>query len=470
MIERAKKDPPPVFESLRDEQPEFIEITDFEKFAFGRTKHSRWRGQRSVEELATAFYEVLRRDESQCKIQPLKIIKFGDNPNDPYFRAKTAESDSLAVSFADGTEERLWSGPIQVPAKFGDTVFNIHFDYSEALGISGGFGAVYNDKYNDAIAALYDNIDNELQENSIYNGKPIGVVAGHWKYFLGNTSDASRDKIVYSERMQRELDAYLFNPIKQNPKSSLVGDENLNRSILLTGKYGTGKTSAAGMAAELCEQSGWTFIKADFSYGHDSMGVVESAMDAAKLYQPAVVYVEDFDTMASKIDEGSKTDSAVLELLDGLGAKSGDNTILILTANSPKRIPSGWLRPGRVDKLIEFQNFDFDTFRKMFAVACPPDKLPEISYRDYRKLYRAFGDLPPAFVRHVIDDTMLMTGDKLVSAGDFLASANSPSLRTHVDLATYDESKNTKKNPYSDLVKTLGKLYDKIRRVDYVDD
>jgi ATP-dependent 26S proteasome regulatory subunit len=179
-----------------------------------------------------------------------------------------------------------------------------------------------------------------------------------------------------------------------------------------------------------------------------------------------VVYVEDLDAMAGKIDVGSENDSLMLDFLDGLGKKSGDNIIMIATTNFPKRIPAGWLRPGRFDKLIQFGNFDYNTFKELFRVTCDPDRLGKINYR---RLYRKTGGLPPAFLRQVIDDAMLMTDEKKLSTKDFLTSAESPSFRQHVELAARDDGLNVRRDSYRLLAKVLDDLARKMQHARYDD-
>jgi hypothetical protein len=423
------------------EQLAFPVIGNIGDFALGKSVHGRWEAERPADEIIPAFYKILQ--ERQLEVQPVRVIL----PGTTIRPKEVIQSVGFTVPLPDGTEQQRYMGPLQIPDEFGDSLFYLS-DYT-TMGIHGGFSVIADDSFNEKIRDLYDSIERELSLNSIYHGKSIRVSRPTSISFIDAAGDTNRDKIVYTERTAKELDRYLFGVIKNNPKSSLTGDENLGRSLLLGGGYGTGKTSAAGAAAELCEQNGWTFIQS--AVGHD-IRVMEAALDVAKLHQPAVVYIEDLDAMASEVEEGSNEDSVILNMLDGLGSKSCDNIIMIATTNFPNGIPAGWLRPGRFDKLIQFGKFDPKTFRELFRVACNPDRLGKINYR---RLYRKTGGLPPAFLRQLIDDAMLMTDGKL-STEDFLASAES--IRQHVELAARDDDLDKKRDPYGVLTKILDRL------------
>ncbi|NIS12736.1 MAG: AAA family ATPase, partial [Thermoplasmata archaeon] len=76
---------------------------------------------------------------------------------------------------------------------------------------------------------------------------------------------------------------------------------------------------------------------------------VYDAMKTARLYQPAVVFYEDVDTIAQGDQtQGHVAVTQLLDIFDGLTAKS-TKILAILTTNHPEKIHKGMVRPGRLD-------------------------------------------------------------------------------------------------------------------------
>jgi hypothetical protein len=84
----------------------------------------------------------------------------------------------------------------------------------------------------------------------------------------------------------------------------------LKRAILFEGDYGTGKTLAAFLTAQIATANGWSF-----HYCRPGRDNIATVMKTARLYQPAVVFFEDVDTIA----EGGDADdvSQLLDIFDG---------------------------------------------------------------------------------------------------------------------------------------------------------
>lgn len=75
----------------------------------------------------------------------------------------------------------------------------------------------------------------------------------------------------------------------------------------------------------------------------------------SEIKENSILILEDIDSffIDREANHINVSFSAILNLFDGL-VTPGNGTILFMTANHPKRLDSALVRPGRVDKIIEF--------------------------------------------------------------------------------------------------------------------
>ena len=132
----------------------------------------------------------------------------------------------------------------------------------------------------------------------------------------------------------------------------------MKRGVLLGGKYGTGKTLAATVAARLAQDNGITYV---YTPRADELG---DAIAFAKQYQsPAcVVFCEDIDRQVT----GQRTVAMddILNILDGVDTKT-DNIITVLTTNHLDNVNQAMLRPGRLDAIINVETPDAYTAERL---------------------------------------------------------------------------------------------------------
>ncbi|EJP61099.1 mitochondrial chaperone BCS1 [Beauveria bassiana ARSEF 2860] len=127
------------------------------------------------------------------------------------------------------------------------------------------------------------------------------------------------------------------------------------RGYLLYGEPGTGKTSLSLAAAG---QFGLDIYAMNLSKVNDA--TLNKLM--SKLPTRCILLLEDIDAIESamsreNINAGSSTSSSVtlsglLNAIDGVGSVEG--RVLIMTTNHVNRIDPAVIRPGRVDKMVEF--------------------------------------------------------------------------------------------------------------------
>ncbi|GAA1025676.1 hypothetical protein GCM10009557_00520 [Virgisporangium ochraceum] len=239
------------------------------------------------------------------------------------------------------------------------------------------------------IDALFADIDSELAGGSIYRGSAI--VGANAPQFIDLTGFDPAE-IVFSTAASRLLENTLWAPLRH--ADDLRAERiPLKRAVLLHGPYGTGKTSAGLVTAQLAVEHGWTAVFA--KAGRDS---IEDTLRTARLYQPAVLFIEDIDNETSTGD--TEKVSRLLEALDGATSK-GSEIMLVVTTNHLDRIHKGMLRPGRFDAVIEIAALDAAGVERLIKAVVGDRKLDPDT--DYAQVAKAMAGFFPAFVREAVD-------------------------------------------------------------------
>lgn len=242
-----------------------------------------------------------------------------------------------------------------------------------------------------------DAIGEELAVNSIYRGKAI--IGTEEPEFL-DLSTIKPNEIVFSDEVMSTLEGTLWSVIRHREALKSEG-VRIKRALLLEGPYGTGKTSAGQLTALEAVAAGWTFIAAQPGDN------INEVLHTAKLYQPAVVFIEDVDNQASTGDDDEV--SKLLESFDGVTSK-GNEVALLMTTNHFERIHKGMLRPGRIDAVVEVSSLDRSGVERLVKAVVASERLS--AEVDYDKVYEAMtievGDgqtigFLPAFVREALE-------------------------------------------------------------------
>jgi transitional endoplasmic reticulum ATPase len=281
-------------------------------------------------------------------------------------------------------------------------------------------------KHSNKVQGLFKLIEAELKEFSIYKGRAI-TGATQPTFIDPFTVDPS--KVVYSEHVQTELEANIWDVIRF-PEVQVANGQSLKRSALLAGPYGTGKSLAAMLTAQVAVDNGWTFIQC--RPGKDNLGEV---MQTALLYQPAVVFYEDIDTVAQSGDPDKV--SQLLEMFDGI-QKKNTQLICVMTTNHADNIHKGMLRSGRTDAYIEISALDSPGVEKMIHAIVPDEKLD--TALDYQAIGEAMEGFLPAFIAEAIGRTIRYSISRTKGAPDVLRTEDfvhaATSIRKQYDLMT----------------------------------
>lgn len=209
-------------------------------------------------------------------------------------------------------------------------------------------------KHERIVAAIANEVREFIRTESIYRGKAVKINFrdgdGDRRDFDINLSpkfinlDTLGDtEPIFSKSIENAIRINIFNPIRFSKRCREKGASR-KKGIVLGGPYGTGKTLTAFQCARLCEQHGWTFL-----YVEDVRDL-DLALNFAKMYQPCLVFGEDMDKMAS----GPRTPEMdkMLNTIDGVESKGDDSLITVLTTNHLEVVNRAFLRPGRIDAVI----------------------------------------------------------------------------------------------------------------------
>jgi len=324
---------------------------------------------------ANAFNSVVERFFGMMHQVPTQTM-FGPEP---------PERVTINIGF-NKTKQVPW-GQLELPMMPGMTI-NLGATHDAEMGTLFCITASGPGKYRHAIEGVFVLVDKELAENSMYRGQAID---GRDEAQFLDLSGVDARRVIYSDSVMTQLGANVWSLLDYTREQELYGLP-LKRAVLLEGPYGTGKTLAAYLTAQHAVRNDWTFV-----YCRPAQDNIESVMQTARLYQPAVVFFEDLDTLAT--DEGEHV-SRLLDLFDGINAK-GTRIMAILTTNHKELIHKGMLRPGRLDAVIHIGALDAGGVERMIRAEVDVTTLS--ADVDYAAVYAAMEGYMPAFVKEAID-------------------------------------------------------------------
>lgn len=243
-------------------------------------------------------------------------------------------------------------------------------------------------KHSAQVEGLFKLVEAELREHSIYKGKALN--GAEQPQFIDPYA-VDRTKVVYTEDVTMQLNANIWSLLRHTEAQKAAGLP-LKRSVLLSGPYGTGKSLAAMLTAQEAVENGWTFLQC--RPGKDDLGQV---MQTALLYQPAVVFYEDVDTIAQSGDPDKV--STLLDMFDGITAK-GTELVCVMTTNHAELIHKGMVRPGRLDAVITIDALDGPGKEALIKASVPVNLLSD--QIDYQEIDAAMEGFLPAFIKEAI--------------------------------------------------------------------
>merc|ERR1711908_251301 len=164
------------------------------------------------------------------------------------------------------------------------------------------------------------------------------------------------------------------------------------RGVLLYGPPGTGKTMLAKAVANQTTASFIRVVGSEFvqKYLGEGPRMVRDVFRLARENAPSIVFIDEIDAIGTKrFDAQTGADREVqrilLELLDQMdGFDQSTNVKVIMATNRADTLDPALLRPGRLDRKIEFPNPDRRQKRLIFTACTAKMNLSEeVDLEDY---------------------------------------------------------------------------------------
>lgn len=138
----------------------------------------------------------------------------------------------------------------------------------------------------------------------------------------------------------------------------------LERGAVFCGPPGTGKTLGA---QALASALGWNFVQTTGA-ALLGPGAVKALFARASRLRPCIVLVDEADTA---MDQGATGHAAAVvrelrQVLDGASA-AAHGAFVIACTNHPERLDPALIRPGRLERRVEFRAADVETTRRFIA-------------------------------------------------------------------------------------------------------
>lgn len=288
-----------------------------------------------INEGASAFYNVLKE-----KFGFVNMVKtpgmFGDNP-------------PALLTIPVGLDETIqvpW-GRFNLPGLTGyvQTGYDVVNDRAVFQ-----IQAEVTRRYESVIQELIDLTKQFVRENPVYGKKAFrirlrddegDVMINPQPTFIPINPNIL-DELIFSDEVYASIKNSIFTPI-QFTDMVRKAQGSLKRGILLSGRYGTGKSMTSAATAYLAVQNGWTFIICERA--EELADVLRLAAD----YGPSVVFCEDIDQVM--YGDRNTNMNEILNIVDGVDTKNVE-LMVVLTTNHVERISQAMLRPGRLDAVI----------------------------------------------------------------------------------------------------------------------
>ncbi|KAJ1616909.1 26S proteasome AAA-ATPase subunit RPT6a [Pavlovales sp. CCMP2436] len=213
-----------------------------------------------------------------------------------------------------------------------------------------------------------------LQEPGSYVGEVTKVmgrkkvlvkVHPEGKYVVDVDKSIDITKLKMHDRVALRNDSYTLHLVLPSKVlDPLVSLMKVEKGLLMYGPPGTGKTL---LARAVAHHTDCTFIRVSGSelvqkYIGEGSRMVRELFVMAREHSPSIIFMDEIDSIgSSRVDGESGGDSEVqrtmLELLNQLdGFEATQNIKVIMATNRIDILDSALLRPGRIDRKIEFPN------------------------------------------------------------------------------------------------------------------
>lgn len=268
-----------------------------------------------------------------------------------------------------------------------------------------------------------------VREASIYRGKPVvlhvdddgNLVTGIAPEFM-DVSDMTEASVMFDQDIMNQIYVNVLVPLKET-QMCRAARVPLKRTVLLEGKYGTGKSLTARLVARVAQDNGWTFVLIE-----KAQALKATLEFVVNRYAPAVVFCEDIDRIMHDRDDKAND---LINTIDGVVSKRSE-VMTILTTNHIDQIHPVMLRPGRLDAVVSLKAPDAGTVEKLLRYYAG-DRLP--FDENLKQAGTELAGLIPAAIRECVERAklgMISRKDTQLAGIDIVIAAQS--MKAHMAL------------------------------------
>lgn len=186
------------------------------------------------------------------------------------------------------------------------------------------------------------------------------------------------------------------------------------RGLLLFGPPGTGKTLLARCLAGQADAAFFHLKVVDVAsmwYGQAERRL-QAVFDQARRQPRSIVFIDEIDALVPPRETAHEAThrvvSTLLENLDGLEDRG--NLLVVASTNRPESVDAAFLRPGRIDRLIEIPLPDPASRREIFLVHMRAAERRAgrqlFEELDWKRLLRATGGMSGAELEEIVRRTL----------------------------------------------------------------
>ena len=198
----------------------------------------------------------------------------------------------------------------------------------------------------------------------------------------------------------------------KNPDSFTALGARIPRGVLLVGPPGTGKTL---LARAVAGEAGAPFLSisgSDFVEMYVGVGAsrVRDLFEQAKKKAPAIVFIDEIDTIGKKRDgnisgndEREQTLNQLLTEMDGFDGSKG--VVILAATNRPDSLDPALLRPGRFDRGIPVELPDLQGREEILKVNAKKIKVSDNV--DFREIAKAASGASGAELANIVNEAAL---------------------------------------------------------------
>lgn len=201
------------------------------------------------------------------------------------------------------------------------------------------------------------------------------------------------------------------------------------KGVILYGLPGTGKTLLAKAVANSTSATFLRIVGSELiqKYLGDGPKLVREMFKVAEAHAPSIIFIDEIDAIGHKrYDTDSSGEREIqrtmLELLNQLdGFDTRDDIKVIMATNKIETLDSALIRPGRIDRKIEFGMPDSATKRRIFGIHT--SKMTLDKSVNIEELITSKDDLSGADIKAICTEagmSALRERRKYVSMEDFL--------------------------------------------------